>query len=234
MTMGRRAITMASMEKVAKTPKVRIREPKQKRSMETRKKILDAAAELFAEQGFDAATSTLIAQKAGVSIGSFYAHFEDKWEVFLQIMERYSEEMYRDTVSLVDEALSEERELGQVFDWVVPVLYKAHAAEGKLNQEITKFAMVDERAQKIRFAWQRKEDQEVLRLLEAIKGKLGLEDPEASALVIHLMFNSVFDFLFRYRNGFDEKKVLAAFTDILKRIAGAPAASPKPSRKAKA
>ncbi len=202
--------------------------------METRRKILDAAAELFAEQGFDAATSTLIAQKAGVSIGSFYAHFEDKWEVFLQIMEKYSQEMYSNTSSLVDEALSGNRDMGQIIDWIVPVLYREHAAEGKLNQEMAKFAMVDERAQKIRFDWQRKEDQEMIRLLEKMMGKSGLRNPEATALVVHLMINSVFDFLFRYRNGFDEKTVLTAFTDIMRRVAGVPPAPPKRSRATKA
>ncbi len=208
------------METAAKPRKARIREPKQKRSMETRRKILDAAADLFAEQGFDAATSTLIAQKAGVSIGSFYAHFEDKWEVFLQIMEKYSEEMYANTAKLVGQALEGKQDMGQVIERMVPILYEAHAAEGKLNQEMVKFAMVDERAQKIRFFWQRKEDQEMLRLLETMMGEL--RDPEATALVIHLMFNSVFDFLFRYRNGFKEKTVLTAFTDVLKRVTSIP------------
>lgn len=54
------------------------RQPKQQRGKERVEKILDAAAAVFDEVGYDAATTHLIAAKAGTAIGSLYQFFPDK------------------------------------------------------------------------------------------------------------------------------------------------------------
>lgn len=53
--------------------------------------MLDAAAELFAEQGVDAVTMEAIAARAGTSIGSLYQYFPDKHAVFVALAERVLE-----------------------------------------------------------------------------------------------------------------------------------------------
>jgi len=58
------------------------RQPKQQRSKERVEKILDAAASVFDEVGYEAATTHLIAAKAGTAIGSLYQFFPDKAAVF--------------------------------------------------------------------------------------------------------------------------------------------------------
>ena len=62
------------------------RQPKQQRGKERVEKILDAAAAVFDEVGYDAATTHLIAAKAGTAIGSLYQFFPDKAAIF-QAME---------------------------------------------------------------------------------------------------------------------------------------------------
>ncbi|MGQ0467528.1 MAG: TetR family transcriptional regulator [Sporichthyaceae bacterium] len=57
------------------------REPMQRRSVARVQRMLDAAQELTAEIGYDALTTTLIAERAGVSIGSLYQFFPDKQAV---------------------------------------------------------------------------------------------------------------------------------------------------------
>jgi AcrR family transcriptional regulator len=58
------------------------RQPKQQRGKERVEKILDAAAAVFDEMGYDAATTHLIAAKAGTAIGSVYQFFPDKAAIF--------------------------------------------------------------------------------------------------------------------------------------------------------
>ena len=53
------------------------RVPVQARGQRTVARILDAAAELFVGDGYDATTTTQIAKRAGVSIGSLYQFFPD-------------------------------------------------------------------------------------------------------------------------------------------------------------
>jgi AcrR family transcriptional regulator len=56
--------------------------PKQKRGKDRVEKILDAAANIFDEVGYDAATTHQIAAKAGTAIGSLYQFFPDKAAIF--------------------------------------------------------------------------------------------------------------------------------------------------------
>ncbi len=58
------------------------RQPKQQRGKERVEKLLDAAAAVFDEVGYEAATTHLIAAKAGTAIGSLYQFFPDKAAVF--------------------------------------------------------------------------------------------------------------------------------------------------------
>ncbi|MBW4663825.1 MAG: TetR family transcriptional regulator [Chroococcus sp. CMT-3BRIN-NPC107] len=58
------------------------RQPKQQRGKERVEKILDAAAAVFDEVGYEKATTYLIAVKAGTAIGSLYQFFPDKAAVF--------------------------------------------------------------------------------------------------------------------------------------------------------
>ena len=58
------------------------RQPKQQRGKERVEKILDAAAAVFDEVGYEAATTHLVAAKAGTAIGSLYQFFPDKAAIF--------------------------------------------------------------------------------------------------------------------------------------------------------
>ena len=55
--------------------------PSQHRSRVRVERILDAAGDLVAERGYEAATTSLIARRARVSPGSFYQFFADKRSV---------------------------------------------------------------------------------------------------------------------------------------------------------
>lgn len=53
----------------------------------TREQLIDAARELFAERGYDAATTREIAARAGVDPGMIRHHFGSKENLFLQSLE---------------------------------------------------------------------------------------------------------------------------------------------------
>ena len=67
------------------------RQPKQQRGKERVEKILDAAAVVFDEVGYEAATTHLIAAKAGTAIGSLYQFFPDKAAIFKAMELRHAE-----------------------------------------------------------------------------------------------------------------------------------------------
>src|SRR5215510_642501 len=64
---------MPSSEAVAETPSRR-----EKHKSRTRQALREAALELFAAQGFDTTTTEEIAEKAGVSVRTFFRYFPTK------------------------------------------------------------------------------------------------------------------------------------------------------------
>jgi AcrR family transcriptional regulator len=69
------------------------RVPQQARGAQRITKILDAADELFAETGYEAATTNAIAARANTSIGSLYQFFPNKEAIFTALAQRYATEL---------------------------------------------------------------------------------------------------------------------------------------------
>jgi AcrR family transcriptional regulator len=65
----------------------------QKRSEETRARILQASSDLFARNGYDATGVAEICQAAGVSKGAFYHHFSTKQSVFVALLDEWLSEL---------------------------------------------------------------------------------------------------------------------------------------------
>lgn len=63
--------------------KIKIREPRQTRSIEKKRKIAQAGIKLFREKGFHHTNTNEIAKEAGVSTGIVYHYFQDKKAILL-------------------------------------------------------------------------------------------------------------------------------------------------------
>ena len=57
--------------------------------------LLDAAAQVFEERGYAAGTTNRIAERAGLSIGTFYQYFPSKEAAAVVLLERHLEETSR-------------------------------------------------------------------------------------------------------------------------------------------
>lgn len=73
---------------------VEIREPIQKRSIETKDKIIEAGFELICNDGFYNTNTSKIAKKAGVSTGIIYQYFKDKRDIFLAGLDKYADDIF--------------------------------------------------------------------------------------------------------------------------------------------
>ncbi len=78
------------------------RPARQKRSIETERRVLEAAQILFAKHGYSDAKVTDILEMSDCSIGSFYHRFRDKDGLFRKVMENYFDYVHRtiDTIQL--------------------------------------------------------------------------------------------------------------------------------------
>jgi AcrR family transcriptional regulator len=78
--------------------------PQQDRSSRRLASFLSAAAELFAEVGYEATTMTAIAERSGSSIGALYNYFPDKQAVALTLLGQYAHEMEEQWMPLMERA----------------------------------------------------------------------------------------------------------------------------------
>ena len=73
----------------SETDALRARTPKRERGKQRVAELLQAAAAVFAEKGYEAATMTEIAARAGAPIGSLYQFFPTKEQVAVTLIEQY-------------------------------------------------------------------------------------------------------------------------------------------------
>jgi len=97
---------------------------------EKQKKILETAVAEFAGKGFSTANINVIAQKAGISIGSMYNYFESKEHLFLSVVD-YGYKVLEEAISSVD------LEKGDIFDKIemlIRLAQKFSKENPQLNQ----------------------------------------------------------------------------------------------------
>lgn len=68
--------------------------PRQKRALAKIDALLDAAAAVLIDTGYDRASTNSIAKRAGVSIGTLYQYFPTKEAVVLALAERHSDQEF--------------------------------------------------------------------------------------------------------------------------------------------
>jgi len=78
--------------------------PQQERSTRRLAGFLEAAAELFVEVGYEAATMTAVAERSGSSIGALYNYFPDKQSIAFTLVNQYSQELEAHWKPLMEQA----------------------------------------------------------------------------------------------------------------------------------
>jgi AcrR family transcriptional regulator len=85
-------VSSPQVEQICAQPKPLRRQPTQRRSARRVEKMLDACAELLDEIGYESLSTTRIAGRAGVAIGSVYQFFPDKRAITQELTRRNVEQ----------------------------------------------------------------------------------------------------------------------------------------------
>ena len=88
--------------------------PKQKRSIETRLKILSVGGDLILQKGYHNITADDIAKAAGLSTGIVYHYFRDKKDILIQALQMAADQLMGDVTRFYHEA--EKGDKGLEFD----------------------------------------------------------------------------------------------------------------------
>jgi len=158
---------------------------RQERSRRSYQALLDAATELFAQHGYDAVGTPEIAQRAGVSVGTFYRYFDDKHEVYLEIMRRTMVAAYNDTV----EGLTPERFAGatrhETIARAADVLFDHVLSRPELTRSFMEMSLRDAQVAELRRAFEQLTTQRLSALIAMVTTREAVADPEAFAYVLY-------------------------------------------------
>ena len=187
----------------------------QKRTLETRKKIIATTEKLIARHGFDATNTNMIAREADISVGSIYTHFKDKYEIFLIILEQYRQKTYDFACDSIEKIITENNDPKTVLAWAIPALYHVNKINRNLSLELERFVLVDRRAAAIDRRQEKAEDELIKKLLVHFKSKILVTDIDAAATLINLQLRILFRHLLQIRSKAGEKALLNAFIEML-------------------
>jgi AcrR family transcriptional regulator len=109
------------------------RKPSQRRSQVTVTAILDAAARVFEERGFEAGTTNHVAERAGVSIGSLYEYFPNKDAIVAAVVERELERERANLLAILAPAETDDGLAAQLRAFV-DALLELHARRPALHR----------------------------------------------------------------------------------------------------
>ncbi len=119
-----------------------IREPKQQRSIEKRKKIIDAGFKLFCEKGYHATNTVEIAKLAGVSTGIVYNYFVDKKDIFIAALDACYNSMLNPVLeSLV--TIEKPIDVSAQLRKIIKMLNESHTAINSAYEELEAMASMD-------------------------------------------------------------------------------------------
>lgn len=110
--------------------------PRQARSQQMVEVILEATARVLGERGYAGTNTNVVAERAGVSVGSLYQYFPNKDALITALHERHAGQMY----AVIDEVLaaSRARSLRGRVQAMVRALLAAHALYPALHRVLEK------------------------------------------------------------------------------------------------
>jgi len=158
----------------------------QTRAKQTHDALLRAAAEVFAERGFEATQTPDIAAAAGVSTGAFYRHFDDKRQAFVEMLEGHLARGRAEISAL----LTPDRFVGvdarDAMDLVIEVLFDRVKRDAKLNRVYYAMSLTDPDVSAMRARAEAEDRVPLAQLIGSLVPRDRVPDPRAAALVAQI------------------------------------------------
>lgn len=188
---------------------MKTRIPQQERSKETKAKIMEAALRLFAAKGYYNTNSKEIAAEAGIAVGSFYAYYQDKKDLFLDVILRLYDEI--DLSEKITGLLNSDPR--KIIAELIKAAFNVHDFYPEIHREALTMSLIDE---DVRQAFE-KYDRKIIGDLKEIIEKLNIRvsDAGAAAVIIYSMVENVIHRSRFSDIGISEDKITQALIDLI-------------------
>jgi AcrR family transcriptional regulator len=203
-----------------------IRVPKQKRSIEKKQRIKDAAIKLMSEKGYHSTSSNEIAKEAEVSIGTFYSYYKDKKDLYKELVADIYNVVLA-PMNLSTESGSEKDNVTGPFDNLdnlsieetvylyIETVFKGHEYETAFQREIASLSEQSDEFREIEMVHKKELTEMFTSVLSAYKDELKIKDLKtASYLILTTVEAAVHDTMF-HNGGKNKKAVIRELTAMI-------------------
>lgn len=124
-----------------------IREPKQKRSIEKKEKILKIGFKLICKNGYYKTNTAEIAKAANVSTGILYQYFKDKYDILIHGLELYGDNIFFPMFKCKDIKLKK-NDFSEFLKEMIQNYIKNHKVSNIAHEEIMSMVHSDKKVAK--------------------------------------------------------------------------------------
>ena len=192
----------------------KIRIPQQKRSIETKSRLLVAAKDQFAKHGFHGTNAKEIANAAGVSVGSFYAYFKDKKNLFMEIFREHIEEKV--VRILVEHRINPENRKESVYR-LIKAMLEANDPYPEFHREVLAMRYSDPEVEAVYHELDQEIVGHVQRFIEQFKDDLRIPDTRTAARLIAAAADEIICSMLIFGEDDDADALVDGLADMIQR-----------------
>ncbi len=188
--------------------------PQQKRSIETKNRILLAAKDQFAKNGFHGTNAKEIAAAAGVSVGSFYSYFKDKKELFMEIFREHIEEKI---VRILGEHQVDPNNRKESVYRLIKAMLEAHEPYPQFHREVLAMRYSDPEVEAVFTEMDQHSLGHVVMFIEQFQDKLRIKDINTAARIISAAVEEVICSITIFGQDEDADRLIDGLADMIHR-----------------
>ncbi len=160
-----------------------IRTPRQQRSIEKKKRIMEAGRKLFAEKGLASTSSNEIAAAADVSIGTFYSYFKNKRTLYLEVLDSFIDTLLEIMFPAAESTLPDDPQ--QAIQAAITRAFRAFDYDQAFHRQTIGLRFSDPEIANIYTRSESVELKYIRELLGNISRELAVNDLDLAAKIIH-------------------------------------------------
>lgn len=188
------------------------RVPTQKRSIEKKQRIKDAALKLMSEKGYFATSSNEIARGAGVSIGTFYSYFKDKKELYAELVD----DIYTAVLTPINlNELPDDLSIEETVQLYVTAVFRGHEYQTAFQREISSLSEQSDEFRAIEMVHKSNILHVFSEALKAYREELKPQDLETSTYIILTTVEAVIHDTLFHNGGKNKEAVIRELTAMI-------------------
>ena len=188
------------------------RVPTQKRSIEKKQRIKNAALKLMSEKGYFATSSNEIAREAGVSIGTFYSYFKDKKELYAELVD----DIYTAVLTPINlNELPDDLSIEETVQLYVTAVFRGHEYQTAFQKEISSLSEQSDEFRAIEMVHKSNILHVFSEALKAYREELKPQDLETSTYIILTTVEAVIHDTLFHNGGKNKEAVIRELTAMI-------------------